>query len=120
MSERDDILDSEHARPGYLWQIGYEHLTESVERADSISARITAEQQAALFFAASQARSLALLAELAPALVEQQRLANILAALADNPGESIFVYNTDDDAALEYIRAGVHDIVNPAPAGDAE
>jgi hypothetical protein len=73
----------------------------------------TVSQSAALLYLGDQMRANV---EVTRALVDQQTLANVIAIA--NPFESVLVNREDEHAVEAYVRARIHDIVNPAAAGE--
>jgi hypothetical protein len=56
-------FDTRHTQPGFLWLLGYEQMVNSTRPSVSEHVRAESARTAALYFAASQARSFTLLAE---------------------------------------------------------
>lgn len=56
-------FDTRHTQPGYLWLLGYEQMVNSIRPSVSEHVRAESARTAALYFAASQARSHSLIAE---------------------------------------------------------
>jgi hypothetical protein len=109
--------ESNDVGPGALWALGNERLTAAADETRSYGERAAISHMAGLFFASSQARSLAILADHLAALVEQHKLGNILAALGlEITAEDMFplaMGSEDVEAVGEYVRARIADLLDP-------
>lgn len=108
--------ESNDIGPGALWALGNERLTAAADETRSYGERAAITHMAGLYFASSQARSLAILAEHLPALVEQQKAGNAIAAL-HHPG---VLEDVDEFRAARAKARQLLGLDNPAPSTPQE
>lgn len=98
--------------PRMLFEVGYEHLADSMRRDTTDSPRERAEMAhiAGLYFAAGQNSALLAIAERLAELVEQQKLGNVIAAYQCRARDDFLTVDEQEDAAV-YVNSRINEIV---------
>lgn len=86
--------------------------------ADEAQLARAATRDLTLVTSAATAHALLALESRLGELVEQQRISNVIAALAMPLGQGLITSGADLGAAATYVRAHIGDIVNPDPTDD--
>jgi hypothetical protein len=117
MSAYDDNVHGPHAQPLYMWALGYDYLSDSMEidNGDIDEDRVEAARRAMGMFASAQARSLTQIEKHLGELVAQQKLANVIAAINSRANSCIFPEPDEQERIERFIGDQVRTII-----GDAE